>query len=128
VQRVKCSASAAVRGQEGELCDALEPLEAAFREAIAKAVDCAPKTGSEGTINYVLTLDFRNKKKNVFPGASGEWKGPQARRAAVCVEKAFRAPNWDNVRHQYNYYMLAILATYPGPQPIPGPPGAPVFE
>ena len=128
VQRVKCSASPGSSGQEGALCDSLEFFEKALAESIRKNVACAPRTGKQGTLNYVLKIDFRNKTLGVFPGASGEWKGPQARRAATCVRRALPAPPWDTIQHQYRYYMIAIMATYPPPAPIPGPAGAPLFE
>jgi hypothetical protein len=95
--------------------------------------ECAPKTKSKGSINYVLTVDFTRKKLHVYPGASGEWRGKQARRAANCVKSAIKAPDW-NAPHQYRYYALAILATYAGPPgslPIPvasGQSALPNFE
>lgn len=127
-QRVKCSASPTTRGQEGELCDALPFFEEALAKAIYQSIDCAPKTSKEGTVNYVLTVDFRAKRLHVYPGASGQWKGPQARRSAACVKKALPKPDWKSITHQYAFYSLAILATYPAPNKIPGPPGAPTFE
>jgi len=128
VQRVRCSASSAVRGQEGALCDELPFFEKALAESITKNVDCAPRTGEQGSINYVLKVDFRRRGLNVFPGASGQWKGPQARRAVKCVERSLPKPSWTSVTHQYNYYMIAIMATYPPPAPPPGPANAPVFD
>jgi hypothetical protein len=127
VQRIKCSASPAARGQEGSLCDALPPIEQALAKAIRDSADCAPKTGKEGTINYVLKVDFAQRTLHVFPGASGSWKGPQARRAATCVKRALSAPSWDAVQHQYAYYSLAILATYAPPNQAFGT-GGPLFE
>lgn len=128
VQRVRCAASPNVKGQEGVLCDSLPAFEKALADAIRKTTGCAPKTGEAGTLNYVMQIDFRRKWLNVFPGASGQWKGPQARRAVKCVERALPRPEWDKIIHQYSYYMIAIMASYPPPAPIPGPEGAPVFE
>ncbi len=127
-QRVRCSASPSAKGQEGTLCDSLPWFEKALADAIRKTTGCGPKSGTPGTLNFVLQIDFRRKWLNVFPGASGDWKGPQARRATTCVERALAQPEWDKIIHQYNYYMIAIMATYPSPAPIPGPAGAPVFE
>ena len=130
VQKIKCAASPASRGQEGTLCDSLPIFEQALGQAIKESVDCAPKTGKEGDINYVLSVDFSRKKLHVFPGASGKWRGPQARKAANCVLKAMPAPPWDTIRHQYRYYQLAVLATYPPPgaAPVPAGTNAPLFE
>jgi hypothetical protein len=115
VQRVKCSASSRLAGQKGALCDALPFFEEGLEKAIRENFDCAPKTGKRGTVNYALTVDFTNKKLNVFPGASGSWRGPQARRSAECVERSMPAPEWDKLRHQYRYYVVAIMATYEPP-------------
>jgi hypothetical protein len=131
-QRIKCSAGASVRGQESGLCDSLPALEQGLAKAIRENVDCAPKTGKEGTINFVLTVDFTNRRLHVFPGASGSWRGPQARRATQCVKKALPPPAWDSMSHQYRYYSIAVLATYPAPgaarPPAGAPPGTPLFE
>jgi hypothetical protein len=121
VQRVKCSASSRLNGQKGALCDVLPFFEENLEKAIVQNVECAPKTGKQGTVNYVLTIDFTNKRVNVFPGASGSWRGPQARRSAECVERSLPVPEWDNIRHQYRYYIIAIMATYEAPEPSKTP-------
>lgn len=118
VQRVKCSASPNRRGNEGNLCDSLPFFEEALTQAIKGATECAPRTGKEGTLNYVLTVDFNSKRIHVFPGQSGQWRGPQARRATQCVLRALPAPQWEAIPHQYRYYMIAILATYPVSDPL----------
>lgn len=140
LQRVKCGASAR-GGQEGNLCDRLPFFEEQLTRAVRDNVDCAPKTGKEGSINYVLSVDFTARKVHVFPGASGSWKGPAARKAAACVKRALSAPDWAGMQHQYKYYSMALLATYPAPAapapaastggvappPVDGGP-APLFE
>jgi hypothetical protein len=126
VQRVRCGAS--FKGQDANACEPLPFFDEALAKSIRDNVDCAPKTGKEGTINYVLSIDFPRKRLHVFAGQSGQWRGVQARKSVACVEKALPKPEWDTIRHQYRYYQIAILASYPGPQQIPGPKGAPVFE
>lgn len=121
VQRVKCSASSRLSGQKGALCDALPFFEENLEKAVMANVECAPKTGKRGTVNYALTVDFTNKRMNVFPGASGSWRGPQARRSAECVERSMPPPEWDKIRHQYRYYVIAIMATYEPPEPSKRP-------
>ncbi len=124
VLRVKCGASAR-GGQEGGLCDRLPFFEDQLTRAIRDNVDCAPKANKEGSINYVLTVDFRARKVHVFPGQSGSWRGPAARKAAACVKRALSAPDWAGLTHQHKYYSLAVLATYPVPPPASAP-AAPV--
>lgn len=114
VQRVRCGSSAAAAPNEGALCDTLGPVEDALKKAILESEECAPKPRSKGSINYVLTVDFPGKKLHVYPGASGEWRGKQARRATTCVKQALKLADW-NVPHQYRFYALAVLASYAGP-------------
>jgi len=118
IQRVKCGPSAAQISNEGELCDALPVLEAALRQSVLGAVECAPRTGKEGSINFVLEVDFENGRYNLFPGKSGKWRGPQARRAIQCVLRGFPPVDLTTVSHQFGYYALAILAVYPAPDPF----------
>jgi len=128
-QRVKCGASATNARIEGSLCDALPAVEQALATAIKASVDCAPKRKEEGSINYVVSLDFTAKRFHVFPGASGSWRGPQARKATDCVNRAFPQPDWGTIPHQYRYYWVAVLATYPSPNAtLAAPTGTPTFE
>lgn len=127
-QRVKCGASSVNARVEGGLCDSLPSVEKGLGDAIRGAVDCAPKRKEEGTINYVVSVDFNQRRFHVFPGASGSWKGPQARKAADCVNRAFPNPDWGATPHQYRFYQVAILATYPMQGAIAVPAGTPTFE
>jgi hypothetical protein len=127
-QRVKCGASPTNARIEGGLCDALPAIERSLAAAIKASIDCAPKRKEEGSINYVIGVDFTKKSFHVFPGASGSWHGPQARRAADCVNRAFPAPDWGAIPHQYRYYWVAILATYPLASTLAVPAGTPTFE
>lgn len=122
--RVKCSSSSATRGKTGRLCDKLPFFEKALALAIEESADCAPRTGEEGTLNYVLTIDFNLNTLHVFPGASGTWTGPQARRATQCVKRALAAPDWAKLPHNFRFYQIAILATYKPPPPTE----VPLFE
>ena len=127
-QRVKCGSSAAQSRVEGGLCDSIPAFEQALKAAIQSAIDCAPKEKTEGTINYVMSVDFTAHAINVFPGASGSWRGPQAKRSAQCVTRAVAAPDWASVPHQYRYYWIAVPATYPSPAALVVPGGTPTFE
>jgi hypothetical protein len=125
-QKIRCSAGPGAVGQDGTLCDTLRPLEEGLAKAIQENRDCAPRGPKDGTINFVLTVDFAQRKLHVFPGASGSWKGPQARRATQCVRRALPSVAWESLKHQYRYYQIAILATY-GP-PAANPRSTPTFE
>lgn len=118
IQRVRCGNSARETSAEGGLCESLPPLEAALRESIRGNVECVPRTGKEGSINYVLEVDFASNRLNIFPGQSGNWRGPRARKATTCVLRAMPPVAWTELPHQYQYYAIAILATYPAPDPL----------
>jgi hypothetical protein len=121
---VRCGANPSAANKSGRLCDRLDAIEKSFAAAINEAFDCAPRTGEKGTLNYVLTVDFAQHRLHVFPGASGTWKGPQARRATQCVKRALAAPDWEKLAHEHAYYEIAVLATYQPPPPTE----APLFE
>lgn len=132
VQKVRCGSSAAAAPNEGSLCDSLGPFEEALKKAIIEQESCAPRPNAKGSINYVLTVDFPRKKVHVYPGASGEWRGKQARRATSCVARAIKVADW-NIPHQYRFYAIAVLASYAGPPgsapPVAsGQPALPNFE
>jgi len=115
IRRVRCGASRR-RASSSEICDSLGVLEKKFVDAIEQTVDCAPRKEKGGSINFVLEVDFLRKSWHVFPGASGDWRGPAARRACRCVSRAITVANWTSVVHRYGYYAVAALATYP---PVP---------
>jgi hypothetical protein len=117
VQRVRCGASAG-GGHEGNVCDSVPSFEEALSKAVRENPDCAPKANEQGTVNYVLTVDFQRKSLHLFPGASGSWRGKQARRAVTCVKHAFVQPDWTTIQHQYRFYTIAVLGTY---FPLNGP-------
>lgn len=123
-ERIRCGATQAGTGQSGQQCDALPFFEQTLSDAIDASVDCAPRTREGGTLNYVLKIDFAQKQMHVFPGASGSWRGPQARHATKCVKQGLKAPDWEKIEHQFRYYEIAILAKY---QP-PAATTAPLFE
>jgi hypothetical protein len=115
VVRVSCSSAPNRKGESGELCDRLPFFEKALTDAVQSAAGCVPKTGKAGSINYVLTVDFTRRKLHVFPGQSGDWKGPSARRATECVAKALPKPDFATIAHKYRYYVLAQMVRYPAP-------------
>ncbi len=112
LRKVRCGQSSRVSTEEA--CDELPTFEKNLLDAVRGTVDCAPKTKKGGSINYVLEVDFGKKSLHVFPGKSGELRGPLARRAAKCVLAALPKPDWETIPHRHRYYAMAVLATYPG--------------
>ncbi len=126
-QRIRCGASPK-GGHEGNLCDQLVSLEEALAKAIRENEACAVKAKESGSINFVLNVDFTQRKLHLFPGASGDFRGPRARRTTACVLRALPKPDWDSLRHQFRFYTIAMLATYVPEAALPNPGGAPRFE
>ncbi|HWO12867.1 MAG TPA: hypothetical protein VNN80_25385 [Polyangiaceae bacterium] len=118
LQRVRCGDSASQAGTEGVLCDAPAPLGGVLSRAILGSLDCAPRLGSEGSINYVLEVDFASRRLNVFAGKSGQWRGARVKKTVACVQRALPELDWAGLQHQHQYYAVAILATYPAPETI----------
>jgi hypothetical protein len=127
LQRVRCGATPK-GGQEGNLCDSLAPIEEALAKAIRENAACLPKLKSSGNINFVLNVDFTKKSLHLFPGASGDFRGPQARKATNCVQRALPKPEWDSIHHQYRYYTIAYLTTFLPESAVPNANGAPKFD
>src|SRR5690606_10282759 len=103
LQRVRCGLSAARISGEGGLCDPLPLLEGALRQAIQNNVDCAPRAGKEGSINFVLEVDFTSNRLNVFAGRSGTWRGARAKKAVTCVQRSLPPLPWTDIAHQHQY-------------------------
>lgn len=120
LQRVRCGSSATQISGEGGLCDALPLLEGALRQGIQNNVDCAPRAGKEGSINYVLEVDFTSNRLNVFAGKSGSWRGSRVKKAVTCVLRSLPPLPWTEMTHAHQYYAIAILATYPVAAAEPG--------
>ncbi len=113
LQRVRCGASATQTSGEGGLCDGLPLLESALRQSILQNADCVSRGGKEGSINYVLEVDFTQSRLNMFAGKSGQWRGARARKAISCALRSLPPLPWTDIVHQHQYYAIAVLATYP---------------
>jgi hypothetical protein len=115
LQRVRCGVSATRARTEGGMCDALPPLEAAFRRSVENSLGCAPRNGKEGSINYVLEVDFVTGRLNMFAGKSGKVRGQRGKMAASCVLRSMPEVPWLGLPHEHDYYAVALLATYSPP-------------
>lgn len=116
IRKVRCGASAR-QSSASENCDSLAYFEKALADAVKASAECAPRSTKPGSINFVLEIDFTRKNLHVFPGASGDFRGPRARRTTKCVKAALPNPEWDTIVHQHRYYAIALLATYAGNKP-----------
>lgn len=112
VEVIRCGDSSAAPASD---CDRLPGVEESLVKAIKKGTDCAPKTGRDGTISFVLSVDVTRRRTDMTVGASSTWKGPQARRAAQCVARLMPDVSWDSLQAKEKFYQLKALAQYPAP-------------
>jgi hypothetical protein len=113
IRKVRCGASSR-QSSGSENCDSLAFFEKALTDAVKLSADCGPRSPKPGSISFVLEIDFTRKHLHVFPGASGDFHGPKARRTTKCVQNAMPSPDWAAIVHQHRYYAIALLATYAG--------------
>jgi hypothetical protein len=97
-----------------DVCDHVEPLEAALIQAIQAAPECSPDDWAS-TIHYLLTVDIPSKTTRVTPGAAGRLKPPQAKAAAECVTRALPTIEWAELEARDSFYVVTVLAQY-GPK------------
>jgi hypothetical protein len=96
-----------------ERCDHVTFFEDALARSIRENMACAPtsKLGSE--LSFVMELDFRRKRMNLFAGKSSSMKHEKSKDLLRCVKRAMPTPDWGTVPHQYVKYKVNVLATYP---------------
>lgn len=97
-----------------ERCDRVTYFEDALARAIRENVSCAPSSKSRITVSYVLDIDFRRQRLNLYVGKSTTLKSTQARTALLrCLKKALPTPDWGAIPHQHARYKVNVMATYP---------------
>jgi len=93
-------------------CDRLPFFENALLEAIKKNDACAPSSGAEATVSFVLSIDFQQEKVHLWPGRSGSLRRPQANDLLRCVQRDITVPDWSAIAHRHRFYEISVLATY----------------
>lgn len=101
-----------------ERCDHLTFFEDGLARAIRENTACAPTGKTQITVSFVMELDFRTKKINLFTGKSSSIKREKTKELLRCVKRAMPTPDWATVPHQYVRYKVNVVATYP---PAAGP-------
>jgi len=96
-----------------ERCDHVTFFEDGLARAIRENVACAPQTRTGGTVSFVLEMDFRNKKTNLFAGKSSTIKREKSKGLIRCIKRAMPTPDWAGIPHQYVKYKINVTATYP---------------
>lgn len=96
-----------------ERCDHVPFFEDGLARAIRENTACAPIGKSQTTVSFVLEMDFRAKKTNLFVGKSSSIKRDKAKELLRCVKRAMPKPDWPTIPHQYVRYKVNVVATYP---------------
>jgi hypothetical protein len=95
-----------------ERCDKIHFFEDGLSRAIRDNAACAPASKASIQVSYVLEMDFRRKKLNLFPGKSTSVKKERIKELMRCVRRALPTPDW-GIPHQYVKYKINVMATYP---------------
>ncbi|WP_437670911.1 hypothetical protein [Sorangium sp. So ce131] len=97
-----------------ERCDHVTFFEDALSRAIRDNVPCAPTSKETTTVSFVLEMDFRRKRTNLYAGKSTT-KAIRGKTKELirCVRRAMPTPDWGTIPHQYVKYRINVMATYP---------------
>jgi hypothetical protein len=96
-----------------ERCDHVMFFEDALARAVRENQSCAPSSKSPMTVSYLMDTDFQKKKLNVSLGKSTTLKSKQSRELLKCIKRALPTPDWGTIPHQYTFYKVSVIATYP---------------
>ncbi|AKT38740.1 hypothetical protein [Chondromyces crocatus] len=96
-----------------ERCDHVTFFEDALSRAIRENASCAPSGKTPVTVSFVLEMDFRRKRTNLYSGKSSTIKRAKAKELIKCIDRAMPKPDWGTIPHQYVKYKVNVIATYP---------------
>ncbi|MGA2449439.1 MAG: hypothetical protein ABTD50_12215 [Polyangiaceae bacterium] len=95
-------------------CDRLPAIEGALSSAIEQAASCVSPSSSSGTIEYVASVSFRQRKVTVSLPRSGrsfhDMRTVDA--CAASVRAAMQGVGLDAVNHEHARYRFSVVATY----------------
>jgi hypothetical protein len=96
-----------------ERCDHVPFFEDGLARAIRDNAACAPASSSPVKVSYVMEMDFRRKRTNLFIGKSSTIKKEKGKELLRCVTRGMPTPDWGTIVHQYSRYKVNVTATYP---------------
>lgn len=96
-----------------ERCDHIPFFEDGLARAIRDNAACAPASSTPVKVSYVLEMDFRRKRTNLFIGKSSTIKKDKGKELLRCVTRGMPTPDWGTIVHQYAKYKVNVTATYP---------------
>ena len=96
-----------------ERCDHVTFFEDGLARAIRENAACAPQAKVSVNVSFVLEMDFKRKRLNLFAGKSTTIRRERAKELLRCVKRALPTPDWGTIPHQYVKYKINVMATYP---------------
>lgn len=96
-----------------ERCDHIPFFEDGLARAIRENAACAPASSTPVKVSFVLEMDFRRKRTNLFIGKSSTIKKDKGKELLRCVTRGMPTPDWGTIVHQYSKYKVNVTATYP---------------
>jgi hypothetical protein len=96
-----------------ERCDHIPFFEDGLARAIRDNATCAPSGATSTKVSFVLEIDFRRKRTNVFIGKSSTIKKEKGKELLRCITRGMPTADWGTIVHQYARYKVNVMATYP---------------
>ncbi len=96
-----------------ERCDHVTFFEDGLSRAIRDNVQCAPSDKAGVTVSFVLEMDFRRKRTNLYVGKSTTVGRTKTKELLRCVKRAMPTPDWGTIRAPVREYKINVMATYP---------------
>lgn len=96
-----------------ERCDHVTFFEDGLARTIRENVACAPTSKVAVKVSFVMEVDFKRKRTNLFVGKSTTVKRERTKELLRCIKRALPTPDWNNIPHQYVKYKVNVSATYP---------------
>lgn len=96
-----------------ERCDHVPFFEDGLARAIRDNAACAPAGSTPTKVSFVMEVDFRRKRTNLFIGKSSTLKKEKGKELLRCVTRGMPTPDWGTIVHQYSRYKVNVTATYP---------------
>jgi hypothetical protein len=96
-----------------ERCDHIPFFEDGLARAIRDNAACAPSGLTPTKVSFVMEMDFRRKRTNLFIGKSSTLKKDKGKELIRCVTRGLPTVDWGTIVHQYSRYKVNVTATFP---------------
>jgi len=96
-----------------ERCDHIPFFEDGLARAIRDNAACAPLGSTPTKVSFVMEMDFRRKRTNLFIGKTSTIKKEKGKELLRCVTRGMPTVDWGTIVHQYSRYKVNVTATFP---------------